>query len=999
MENQRLQGRRGALLTAAFAAALASVLFLAGCAGRSGGADDLARFVDPMIGTGGHGHTFPGATLPFGMVQLSPDQRRSGWDWCSGYHYSSKTIMGFSHTHLSGTGAADYGDILFMPTVGEVKLEPGPEDDPAQGYRSFFSHERELAEPGYYRVRLDSYGVEAELTATARCGLHRYTFPASEAANVIIDLEHGIANTCTGGRLDIIGSDRVEGMRRSHGWAADRFVYFAAEFSRPFSSFGTASDGVVSPGRRSAEGPKVKAFFTFRARKGESVVVKVGISAVSLEGARRNLEAEAPGFDFDGARRAARQAWNRELGRLRVEGGSKREKRIFYTALYHALIAPNVFQDVNGAYFGMDHRVHRAEGFTNYTVFSLWDTFRALHPLMTVIDPDRAQDFVRSLVQAYRESGLLPVWTLWGNETHTMIGYHSVPVIVDAWMKGLRGFDEGTAYEAMKHSAGLDWQGLDHYKRLGFIPADKDDGPVSKTLEYAYDDWCVARMAAGLGRPDDFRDFNQRSLFYRNVFDPSTGFMRGRMSDGKWIEPFDPFAVSGQYTEANAWQYSFFTPHDPAGLIKLHGGREKFATALDALFGAPTTLAGREQPDVTGLIGQAAHGNEPSHHVAYLYDHAGKPWKAQELARRIMKELYGDGPDGLCGNEDCGQMSAWYVFSALGFYPVTPGQNTYALGSPLFRRATIGVGPGRKFVIEAAGNSDRNRYIRSATLNGLPFDRVWLTHDEVMRGGLLRLEMSAAAEPGWGRDNSGLFAMAPDDDIVPMPMIESSGEVFFDRAEVKLTCAAPAAEVRCTLDGTEPGPGSPLYSRPVMITRPCVLKAAAFLEGKRSMTVAAPFIRSKYPPAVYAHPFAAQYNGGGAMALTDGRTGGADYRSGRWQGFEGHDLEAVIDLGKVRRINKVSAGFLQDIAVWIFFPERVEFSVSADGRTFSAPVAVANEVDPRRESHAVRRFAADLGGLRGRYLKVRAVNIGVCPAWHRGAGGKAWVFADEVELE
>lgn len=970
-----------------------------GCGGPGRKTADLARYVDPMIGTNGHGHTYPGPLVPFGMVQLSPDVKTTGWDWCSGYHYSSPTIMGFSHTHLSGTGCADYGDILFMPTTGKVSTEPGPESTPGAGYRSAFSHANERAETGYYRVKLDTYGVVAELTATARCGMHRYIFPRSNESNIIIDIEHGIDNVCTGGRIEITGNASVVGMRRSKGWAADRFIYFAAEFSKPFHAFGTSSDGVLSPGARKAEGKRLKAFLTFPTGQGEAVLVRVGISAVSIEGAKKNLEAEMPDFDFGKYRKAARKAWDRELNRVRVEGGTEAEMRTFYTALYHVMSVPNVFQDADGDYFGMDRMVHKAEGFTNHTVFSLWDTFRAEHPLLALIDPDRAVDLVRSLVQAYKEAGRLPVWTLWGNETDCMIGYHSAPVIFDAWMKGLRGFDMTAAYEAMKHSAELDREGLGYYRRLGYIPADRDEGPVSKTLEYAYDDWCIAQTARALGKDGDYREFNQRSLFYKNVFDASTGFMRGRMSDGRWIEPFDPFAVSGIYTEANAWQYSFSVLHDPAGLIRLYGGPDKFADKLDALFSAPNDITGRDQPDVTGLIGQNAHGNEPSHHVSYFYDHAGRPWKAQEMVREIMERFYSDRTDGLCGNEDCGQMSAWYVFSAMGFYPVTPGQNTYAIGSPSFKRTVISLHDGRQFIIEAPNASAKARYIRSAMLNGRPFDRVWLTHEEITKGGVLTFEMSAEPNADWGKDNSGLFAMAPDADMVPAPRLETTGEVFYDKTEASLSCPAPGTVIRYTIDGSEPGPGSPMYLRPITFEKEGVLRAAAFVGQERSLTVTAGFVKSKFPPAVYSRPFSAHYNGGGPMALTDGRLGSEDYGCGRWQGFEGDDLEAVIDLVSPRKIGRVSLGFLRAQKVWVFFPELVEFSVSDDGITFGKPVEVRNGADTREESAAVKRFGTDLGGARARYLRVRAKNIGTCPAWHRGAGGKAWIFADEVTID
>ncbi len=960
---------------------------------------DFTKYVDPMIGTGGHGHVFPGPMMPFGMVQLSPDEETTGWDWCSGYNYSSKTIMGFSHTHLSGTGAMDYGDILFMPTVGKVRVVPGTDDNPSQGYRSWFSHSTEKAAPGYYSVVLDRYNIKVELTATDRCGMHKYVFPASDSSNVIIDLQHGIGNICTDGWVRIVGDRWVEGMRRSHGWASDRYVYFVAEFSRPFEKFGTAAGDNITSGSRDAKGDSVKAYVTFTTTKGEAILVRVGISAVSLDGAKANLAAEMPGFDFTKYREAAHNAWNKALGKIQVEGGTHSEKVTFYSALYHTMMDPNLFEDVDGKYYGMDHKIHTARGFTNYTVFSLWDVFRAEFPLMSIIEPQRYDNIVKSIIQEYKEDGLLPVWPLAGNETYTMIGYPSVPVIFDAYMKGFRNFNVDTAFAAMKHSAELDWQGLRYYKQRGYIPADKEDASVSKTMEYAYDDWCIAQMAKKLGKMDDYRQFNQRSLFYQNVFDSSTGFVRGKLADGRWITPFDPFAATGQYTEANAWQYTFFVPQDIGGLIKLFGGKEKFADRLDSMFNAPTELAGRPDPDITGMIGQDAQGDEQSHHVGYLYDYAGQPWKTQNIVRKIMSVLYTDSVDGLCGNDDCGQMSAWYVFSALGFYPVTPGQNTYAIGSPLFTKATIDLGNGKKFVFEADGASDTGKYIQSASLDGRPYDHPYIEQAELAKGGVLRLKMSDMPNKNWGTEEAGLFTMAPDHNVVPMVSLSSTGEIFYSSATVELSCPKREAVIRYTVDGKEPGPTSPVYNKPIIIKKACELKAVAFVGKRESMTTVATFVKSPYPPATYKYPFSMQYNGGGAMALTDGRVGSTNYQGGQWQGFEGEDLDAIIDLTKEKTINEISAGFLGDTPVWIFLPEYVEYYVSQDGKTFTRVADIKNDIDPHDQSLILKHFTAKLDGLKARYLKIVAKNMGVCPPWHPGAGYKAWIFVDEVKIK
>ncbi len=959
---------------------------------------DFTKYVDPMIGTGGHGHVIPGATMPFGMVQLSPDEQTTGWDWCSGYNYSSKTIMGFSHTHLSGTGAMDYGDILFMPTVGKIRVVPGSVDDPAAGYRSWFSHSTEVSTPGYYSVLLSRYNVKVELTATDRCGMHKYIYPASDSSNVIIDLQHGIGNTCIGGWVRIVGDRWIEGMRQSHGWASDRYVYFVAEFSRPFRKFGTANGDMISAGSRRAEGDSVKAYVTFTTTEGEAILARVGISGVSLEGAKKNLAAEMPNFDFAKYREAAHNAWNKELGKIQVEGGTPAEKATFYTALYHTMMDPTIFQDVDGKYFGMDHKIHVAKGFTNYTVFSLWDVFRAEFPLMTLIEPQRDRDFVISLMHEYRQQGLLPVWPLWGNETYTMIGYPSVPVIFDAYMKGIGGFNPDSALAAMIHSADLNWQGLKYYKTRGYIPADKEDASVSKTMEYAYDDWCIAQFAKKLGKMDVYRQFNQRSLFYRNVFDTSVGFVRGKLADGKWITPFDPFAATGQYTEANAWQYTFFVPQDVGGLMQLFGGKEQFADKLDSLFNAPEEVTGRPDPDITGMVGQDAQGDEQSHHIGYLYDYAGQPWKTQSVIRRIMK-LYTDSTDGLPGNDDCGQMSAWYVFSALGFYPVTPGQNTYAIGTPLFRKATIDLGNGKKFVIDAPGASDAAKYIQSATLNGRNYDHAYLTQSDIVHGGMLHFRMADTPNRQWGINNPGLFAMAPDHNVIPMVSVHSTGEVFYNSARVDLSCPEKDAVIHYTLDGKEPGPDSPVYSNPIVIHKASTLKAIAFVGRKESMTTVADFVQSKYPPAEYAYPFSSQYNGGGSMALTDGRVGTSNYQGGQWQGFEGNDLNAVIDLTKETTIHQISAGFLEDTPVWIFLPEYVKYYVSQDGKTFRQVAEIKNDVDARKAPVMVKHFTAKLNGVKAKYLKIVAKNIGICPPWHPGAGGKAWVFVDEVSIK
>lgn len=959
----------------------------------------LTNYVNPMIGTGGHGHTYPGAVMPFGMVQLSPDTGIEGWDWCSGYHYSDNSIMGFSHTHLSGTGGTDYADILLMPTTGEIKLIPGSKGAKGEGYRSSFKHENEFARPGYYSVLLDDYNVKAELTVTNRVGLHKYTFPKSDKSNIIIDLKHGLDG---GGEsyIKIIDNSTIEGYRKSHGWAAEHTVYFTAKFSKPFKSFGTAIDDFLKEDRKSASGKNVKAFVRYSTGANESVLVKVGISHVSIEGARKNLEAEMPGFNFEKTKADADKEWEKELEKIIVETKNTDQKTIFYTALYHTMITPNLFSDADGKYYGMDRKIHEAKGQNVYTVFSLWDTFRALHPLLTIIDRERSLDFVKTMLLNYKDGGLLPVWELAGNETWCMIGYHSIPVIFDAYMKGINNFDTKLALEAMKTSAEKDHHGLKYLKDRGYIPAEKENESISKLLEYSYDDWCIAQFAQKLGADEDYKKFNLRSMNYRNVFDKSTGFFRGKLTSGAWYEPFNPLEVNQIYTEATAWQYNFFVPHDVKGMIDLQVGNEKFVAKIDEMFAQPEKLEGREQPDISGLIGQYVQGNEPSHHIVYLYNYAGKPSKTQERIRDILTRMYTSKPDGLCGNDDCGQMSAWYVFSSMGFYPVTPGQNTYAIGAPLFDKVTINLENGKKFVITSKNNGVQNKYIKGAKLNGSALKHSYFTHDQIANGGEAVFEMTSVPTDLWGTDNPALFTMLPERDAISIPFINAPTEVFYKEMEISLSCPTPDVKIYYTLDGTEPSAKSSLYTSPVKITGPVTIKAVAIgRNGEISPSASSSFISSKYPAGVYASQFNSRYNGGGAMALTDGRIGGKRFQNGEWQGFEGVDLDVTIDLTELKKVSRISINALHDNNVWIFLPAGFEFYVSADGKDFRKAGEVENDVPSESQEIIVKNFSVSMPASDVRFIRVVGKNIKTCPAWHKGAGGKAWLFVDEIIVE
>ncbi|HEV2826589.1 MAG TPA: GH92 family glycosyl hydrolase [Pyrinomonadaceae bacterium] len=961
----------------------------------------LTRYVDPFIGTGGHGHTFPGATMPFGMVQLSPDTRLSGWDGCSGYHYSDNVIYGFSHTHLSGTGISDYGDILLMPIAGDPYLDALVDGKTDKGYASPFSHRNENASPGYYSVLLDDGNIRAQLTTTKRVGFHRYTYPQGSRPNIILDLVH--RDTVLDSYLRIIDTTHIEGYRRSSGWAQDQIVYFVAEFSQPFGfdiALGGKLNGKLDHPLKEARGKSIKAIFGFPLSRGP-IEVKVALSAVSLEGARRNLAAELPGWDFENVVNRADGAWNRELNRISARGGSDDQLKIFYTALYHTMIAPNLFMDVNGEFRGRDLRTHTAEDFENYSVFSLWDTFRAAHPLYTIIEQKRTADFINTFLAQYEHGGRLPVWELAGNETDTMIGYHAIPVIADAALKGIPGFDREKAFAAMKHSAELKHFGLAPYLARGYISMEDDRESVSKTLEYAYDDWCIAEMAHLLGHEADYEHFSRRAQFYRNVFDERAGFARPRKNGG-WLSPFDPREVDFNFTEANSWQYSFFVPHDVSGLIDLLGGKEDFARKLDKLFSAESKTTGREQADITGLIGQYAHGNEPSHHMAYLYNYVGQPWNTQWRVSQIMDRFYLAEPDGLIGNEDCGQMSAWYVLSAAGFYPVTPGAPNYAIGTPLFQELRFNLESRKSFVIKARDVSAQNIFIQSATLNGQPYSHSYLQHKDLINGGELVFQMGPRPNTSWGSKSDDIpLSKISGEKIVSVPLIEAPANTFKGQMEIGIRARFNDERVYFTTNGSEPDTSSPVFEKSFVISDTTTVKAiAASGNGNRSLSTTAVFRRIPHDWSInIASHYSSQYAAGGELAVIDGIRGNRNFSTGSWQGYQGQDFVAIIDLGKVQDINKVGAGFLQDLSSWIWMPRRVEFEFSIDGQEYASAATIANEVLDKEYGVIVRDFIRTIAPRKARYVRVKAYNYGRIPEWHPGKGGEAWIFVDEVIIQ
>lgn len=931
--------------------------------------------VNPFVGTGGHGHTFPGACVPNGLVQLSPDTRPDGymdWDGCGGYHFSDSLIYGFSHTHLSGTGVADLCDVLLMPMSGEASMDPAV-------YRSSFQHKNEVANAGYYRVWLDDEKTLAEMTATARCGVHRYTMPAEKEQFLVLDLAHRdklLGHSIRKDGMEIIGE------RRSGSWAGDQRLFFCIRIGRANGPVGIALE---------LNADSTRGVINVKREDASAIIVKVGVSAVSVDGARKNLDAEVPHWDFDKVRNQAESAWNAKLNKIQVEGGTREQQRIFYTALYHTYVAPYIFNDVDGQYRGMDGQVHKADH-NVYTVFSLWDTFRGLHPLMTFLEPDMTSDWIKTFLLHYQQGGRLPVWELWGNETDCMIGYHSASVIADAHLKGIRGFDEQLALRAMLDGANMDHFGLKAYREKGYMASEDGAESVSRTLEYAYDDACIASFRSHieqLGNDRTAIDVQARAQNWQNLFDPGTGFFRARRNGG-FTQGFDPYEVNFNFTEANAWQYSLFVPQDFDGLIEAHGGRYEFEEHLDKLFSANTSTSGREQADITGLIGQYAHGNEPSHHMAYLYSRIGKPEKTRALVKRIMDELYHDAPDGLSGNEDCGQMSAWYVLSALGFYPVSPGIDShYSLGYPLFSKATIHLPEERTWSMFVEEHPDKAPADSAGYWSSEPR---FLHHASLVRGGQLKFDQERVPVREWHVDHGSAESMMMPGGCTRLgaPVVEAASATFTDSLQVIVrgcgTCTVrdAAGERPCPMEENF----TLMATSDIEVTwhKSLAPVVAHFgkIDGSRSIT-----LESK---------FANQYSAGGEKALIDGQRGGTDFRTGEWQGYEGQDLVAMIDLGSVKKLKRVGLSVLHDQKSWIFMPKEVTISWSTNKRQWSSST-ISKEVDQKAEGGFTYELWTEMLGKKARYINIVAKSSGPCPEWHVGRGGKTWIFADEVLIE
>jgi len=964
------------------------ILFLILALPQLAWSQNYTAFVKPMVGTAGHGHTYPGATLPYGMVQLSPDTRIDGsWDGCSGYHFSDKIIYGFSHTHLSGTGCSDYGDIMLMPIAGHSSAFSTGD------YASRYSHEDEIAEAGYYSVTLKSNNVKVELTATQRTGFHKYTFYEKDPI-VVLNLNH--RDELLDGEIEIVNNHTIQGYRYSKAWAQNQKIFFYIEFSSKIESNVGLDNGSQQKNFKKISGKQVCANFMFGLEKNDALLVKVGISGTSVEGAKLNLQTENPKWDFEKVKKDAKSSWNKELGKIEVTCENKAEYEVFYTALYHTMIVPNVWNDVDGKYRGMDDKIYTKATGDYYTVFSLWDTFRAAHPLYTLIDQKRTKEYVETFMLQYEQVGRFPVWELASNETYCMIGIHSISVIADAVEKGLihESYKKPLADAIIKIS-GYDFRGMATMNSSNYISTEDEHESVSQTLEYCYQYACMARICRWAGEENTALKFEKISLGYRNIFNSEAGFFAPRVNGG-WIKNFDPTQVNNHYTEANGWQYTFFVPHDVKGMIDLYGGPEKFRAKLDSLFSTSSKMTGREQADITGLIGQYAHGNEPSHHVAYLYNYLGDYQKTASLVDKICKEFYSNTPDGLSGNEDCGQMSAWYVLSALGLYQVNPGSPYYTLTTPQVLSATIHLENGKLFSIQRERGE-----IKSIWFNDIPITDLYIPYEEIMHGGTLKFSTTVTAVGIQVGDilSTSTVKIAS---YLAAPVIKIDQPAFDKETWIEIKSADPKATTFYIIRDSKGKETKKKYSKKFKVNSNMTITAYSQygLGGVQSTNAVANVYKrpTNYTLTIDAKPHD-QYAGGGSMDLLDGIYGTTDWRRGLWLGYQEQDVVAIIDLKKETPLNNVRCTFLQDARAWIVFPLAVEFYSSADGINYTLVSTKEEPVNALSEKTEIREVSFDFQGKPARYLKIIAKWPGALPKGHESAGEKSYIFIDEIRFE
>lgn len=945
-----------------------------------------AQYVNTFVGTGGHGHTFPGPVLPFGMVQVGPDTRYEGWDGCSGYHYSDSVIYGFSHTHLSGTGIPDYSDVLLVPQQGKLNTVPGYKK--AGGFGSVFKHSKEKAGAGFYHVEMEN-GITADLTATQRCALHRYQFSSPKGKRyIIIDL--GYRDRVLEVAAKKTSPTSVVGRRVSEAWATHQHLAFSLETSIPFTKTKWIED-------------KEKGTYLFVLEFPDGVKeisVQVGISGTDEAGATANLSRELTTFDFDLVRSRAIAAWNSELSRVQVKSSQKEVLNHFYTALYHTFVHPSLWTDVDGRYRDYNDQVQTSDR-SLYSVFSLWDTYRGANPLYTIVQPQKVTDFVASFYQQYKNTGLLPVWTLSNNETNCMIGYHSVSVITDAYLKGIPLEDPEGLLEAMIASSTADQFGKKQYEETGFISANALAESVSRTLEYAYDDWCISKFAEKLGKTEIAKKYQIRAANWMNLMHPETRFFQPR-KDGIFLPFFKPNEVNHHFTEANGWQYSLAAPHHIQALIDMHGGNEGMVNFLDTLFLGSSTMSGREQADITGLIGQYAHGNEPSHHMAYTYNYCGAPEKTQALVDTILKTFYTNEPDGLSGNEDCGQMSAWYVLSSMGFYPVSPGSPTYAIGRPMVDHVLI-QGVKKEFEINVLNNSPENKYIQSISWNGKPYQKLFITHQMIQdEGGVLEIKMGpnpnkqvANYELDLRNEVSPAF--------VPVPFFTASQTMFETSMELGIDVLFfEKGKVYYSFDGEKYQPFYKQGGKNIQLNETATVYAKVVREdGSESKVIKTEFTKyTRDKKITLATEYANQYSGGGPQALVDGQKGTDEYRGTEWQGTFGKDVQGVIELNEAREISTVHFSYLQDPKSWIFPPKSVSMEVSADGVNYRklGKVPGINTVK-EGEGLKIGEIRFEIPPTNCKFIRFSVENYGPCPTWHLGSGNQTWLFLDEITVK
>lgn len=935
-----------------------------------------AELVNPFVGTDEHGHTYPGAVAPFGMVQLSPDTRLEGWDGCSGYHYSDDMIYGFSHTHLSGTGCEDLCDILFTPTM----LENG-----ADSYAMYFKHSNETAYAGYYSVKMDN-GLFCEMTATERAGYHKYTFPTeNKTMAIVVDMKH--RDKTLDWNIEVRDMNTIYGYRNSKAWSDQQHIFFAARFSKQIS-------------KTYLDEKKGKLYIYFGSSKQNNNVIEayVALSSVDKEGAMKNLNAETA-KNFDQAKKQAHDMWEKALSRIEIEGGTKQQQMTFYTSLYHCMIAPNLFSDVDGRYRGMLNdkveghlpmkNIFTANGYNRYTIFSLWDTYRTLNPLLTILQPSLCKDFAATFVDAFKQYGELPMWELHAWETHCMIGAHGVSALAEMWRKIPNlGVSNEDVLNSMLGTVERKERGLEFFHKYGYISSEDEHESVSKTVEFAYNMYCIALVAKEMGRMDIYNKYIEKAQYYKNLFNPKNTFIQPR-ENGRFLPNFDPKQIDINYTEGNGWHYTFYVPQDVNTLMTMMGGEKAFNAKLDECFNSTEATTGRNQADVTGLIGQYAHGNEPSQHTAYLYAYSGEAYKTQKLVRQILNTLYSDKPDGVCGNDDCGQMAAWYIMSAMGFYPVSPVSGEYVIGSPLFDKVTINLENGKKFIINSK-QGNNTPYVQSLKLNGKNYTKTFLTHSDIINGGTLDFTMSATPNKNFGKNTSDRpVAKITDNLITVSDFIEYEGTGTFS-GKLEVTRYSVDKNYKAKKVGSYfigANDNDLVYNLNTNSKYNGVREyASQFYRIPEGRTIK---ILSSYSP---------QYTAGGDNALIDQRRGSDNWRIGCWQGYWGENVEAIVDLGAKKNIEKVGGNFIHDQRAWIFTPVKVEYYISDDGVNFTLLETVLNPIDEKEQEITPYTFFTKKP-FSTRYIKMKAYNRMTNPEWHLSPGEKSWLFIDEIEVK